>query len=80
LNGGQFGVLLRQIATLDLAGVAQHVLMNFSVATQRALLADKVPIEFTWASYPYDAETIDDLFTFAAKHWKRFRRAVGGPE
>jgi GGDEF domain-containing protein len=67
LNGGEFGVLLRQITALDSAGVAQHVLTNFRVATRR-----KVPIEFTSASCPYDAESLEGLFAYAAKHWMRF--------
>jgi diguanylate cyclase (GGDEF)-like protein len=80
LNGGEFGVLLRQVTALDITAVAQHVLTNFSVAGKRTLMRDKVPIEFASAIYPYDAESTEALFSYAADHWTRFQADVERPE
>jgi diguanylate cyclase (GGDEF)-like protein len=75
LSGGEFGVLLRQANGLDVSIVANHVLRNFSVAIPRTFVRGKVLIEFTSAIYPYDAESIEALFSYAANHWIRFEEA-----
>jgi hypothetical protein len=46
---------------------------NFWAAMARSLEGDTVPIEFTSAIYPYDAESIEALFAYATAHWTRLQ-------
>lgn len=65
----EFGLVLRQVNELTMSGVAQRIGVNFRAATPRVLPGVVVPLEFACAIYPYDAETIPSLFSFADTHW-----------
>lgn len=72
LNSAEFGVLLRQVTAADMTAIAHTMLTSFTIATQRTLRGDRDTIEFATAIYPYDAESVEGLFTYAAGHWLRY--------
>lgn len=72
LKGGTFGVVLRQFNPCDVPTITQQVLTDFTLAAQRTLGKEKIPIKSTVAMYPYDAESIERLFAYAESHWTGF--------
>lgn len=71
LKDAEFAVLLRQANALVVNEVARRITTDLEAAARRLLPLTDVPIEFTSAVYPYDAENIEALFAYAAKHWTR---------
>jgi diguanylate cyclase (GGDEF)-like protein len=69
LKEAEFGVVLRQANALGVDVVAQRILTHFSAASTRLPFGADLRIEFSSAIYPFDAENIKGLFSYAADHW-----------
>ena len=70
LSSVEFGVLLRHVTAADITAIAHTVLNSFTIATQPLLSGHTETIEFATAIYPYEAESVEGLFTYAADHWR----------
>lgn len=69
LNNGEFAALLRQTNGLGMNLVVQRMAANLGAATTRLLPEVVLGMEFACAVYPFDAESITGLFSYAADHW-----------
>ena len=71
LQGGDFAVLLREANELDVNAALNRVVSNFRIATAATIGREKVHLEYTSAIYPFDAESMDMLFSYAQDRWTR---------
>ena len=69
LNNGEFAALLRQTNGLGMNLVVQRMATNLAAATARLLPEVVLGMEFGCSVYPFDAESIPGLFSYAADHW-----------
>ena len=69
LNNGEFAAILRQTNGLGMNLVVRRVTANLGAATTRLLPGVVLGMEFACAVYPFDADSITGLFSYAADHW-----------
>jgi diguanylate cyclase (GGDEF)-like protein len=69
LNNGEFAAMLRQTNGLGMDLVVRRMTANLEAATTRLLPGVVLGMEFACALYPFDAESITGLFSYAADHW-----------
>lgn len=69
LNNGEFAAILRQTNGLGMNLVVRRIAANLGAATTRLLPGVILGMEFACAVYPFDAESITGLFSYAADHW-----------
>jgi GGDEF domain-containing protein len=72
----EFAAILRQANALEVHQRALLITTDLRAAARRIRPLTKLPIEFTSAVYPYDAENITGLFAYANKHWPRLWAVV----
>jgi GGDEF domain-containing protein len=65
----EFAITLRHANALGVASVAQRLLRHLAMAVNRIVPQGSLVLEFSTATYPFDAETIPDLLSTARCHW-----------
>jgi diguanylate cyclase (GGDEF)-like protein len=68
----EFAIALRHANALGVASVAQRLLRHLAMAVNRIVPQGSLVLEFSTATYPFDAETIPDLLSTARCHWTVF--------
>jgi diguanylate cyclase (GGDEF)-like protein len=71
LKDMEFAAVLRGTNGLGVNVVTQRMKGNCDAAIKHLLPGVVVPLEYCSAIYPYDAESIETLFSYAADHWAR---------
>jgi diguanylate cyclase (GGDEF)-like protein len=69
VNEAEFAIILRQTNALEVHQVAVRITTALQAAARRILPLTELLIEWTSAVYPYDAESLEGLFSYAGQHW-----------
>jgi diguanylate cyclase (GGDEF)-like protein len=72
VNDCEFAAIAREVNSVSINGVVQHLVVNFQLLAHPVLPGTIFPIEYTTVIYPFDGETVKALLSKAARNWSLY--------
>jgi GGDEF domain-containing protein len=72
VNECEFAACARDVNSVSINGVVQHLVVNFQLLAHPVLPGTIFPIEYTTVIYPFDGENVKALLSKAAQNWSLY--------
>lgn len=72
VNECEFAACVREVNSVSINGVVQHLVVNFQLLAHPLLPGTIFPIEYTTVIYPFDGENVKALLSKSARNWNLY--------